>query len=80
MESPNSYTLIAICSMHWVMVVSIRDLCSFSELITPRACARGKAIGVCLFDSVCLGVIATCKYHYSVGKVGKRTYFGLLGA
>ena len=27
-----------------------------------------------------LGVIARCKYHYSVGKVGKRTFFGLLGA
>ena len=60
-------------------------------IITPRACARGKAIGfVCPF--VCLsvttkiagsgdqGIIARCKYHYSVGKVGKHTSFGLLGA
>ena len=27
-----------------------------------------------------LGIIARCKYHYSVGKVGKHTFFGLLGA
>ena len=67
-----------------------------SHIITPHACARGKAIvlSVCLFVclSVCLsstttiarfgdlGVIARCKYHYSVGKVGKCTFIGLLGA
>ena len=66
---------------------------SFSGFI-PRAHAQEvKQSGcpsVCL--SVCLsvttkiarsgdlGVIARCKYHYSVGKVGKRTFFGLLGA
>ena len=58
----------------------------------PVRMRKGKAIGlsVCLF--VCLsvttkiarsgdlGVIARCKYHYSVRKVGKHTLFGLLGA
>ena len=60
-------------------------------IITPRACARGKAIGfirlsVRLFVSTKiarsgdLGVIARCKYNYRYGKVGKRTFFSLLRA
>ena len=66
--------------------------CSAVQLITLRACARGKAIRfvhlfVCIsvttkiVRSGDLGIIAKCKYHYnSVEKVGKHTFFGLLGA
>ena len=60
------------------------------HIIIPRVCTRGKAISlsvcVCVFVSTKitrsgdLGVIAKCKYHYSVGKVGKLTFFSLLDA
>ena len=56
-----------------------------------HACARGEAIGfvhlfVCLSISTKiarsgdLGIIAKYKYHYSVGEMGKLTFFSLLHA
>ena len=62
-----------------------------STVITQHACTRGKAIGfvrlsVCLSVSTKiarsgdLGLIARCKYNYRYGKVGKHTFFSLLGA
>ena len=62
--------------------------CTRSKVISLSVCARDKAIGfVHLF--VCqhknhqiwrLGIIARRKYHYSVGKVGKLTFFNLVGS
>ena len=58
------------------------DVIASFRIFTPRACATGKAIGL----SVCqakiarsgdLGALAKCKYHFSVGKVGKLTFFSL---
>ena len=52
-------------------------------VITSSACAMGKAIGVCRFVDTKigdLGVTTRYKYHYSVGKVGKLTFFSLLDA
>ena len=44
------------------------------------------SVYVCVFVSTKiarsgdLGVIAKCKYHYSIGKIGKLTFFCLLDA
>ena len=56
-------------------------------LITLHACSWGKATGFVRLSvdtkiarSGDLGVIMRYKYHYSVGKVGKLTFFSLLDA
>ena len=65
-------------------VLSLREIGGYSSFyITPRACARVEqlVLSICLSVSTKigdLGVITKCKYHYSIGKVGKLTFFSLL--
>ena len=54
------------------------------HVVTLHACTRGKAIGsVRLSVSTNIarsGDLVRCKYHYSVGNMGKLPFFCLLGA
>ena len=65
-------------------VLSLRAIGGYSSFfITLCACARVEqlVLSVCLSVSAKigdLGVITKCKYHYSIGKVGKLTFFSLL--